>query len=142
MKGHAVTKRVPRLPDWPERLAALVADRLAKPFTWGSNDCVVFSADCVAAITGADPLKGIRGSWKTAPAAARIVARRRGIEKAVGGVLGKPIAPLTAAMGDVGLVLWEGVETLGVCRGPDWLVVAGEGLAVLPFEAARVAWRV
>ena len=52
-----------RLEDWPERLAAFVEARRAMPFRWGQNDCALFAADAVAAVTGVDLAERWRGLW-------------------------------------------------------------------------------
>lgn len=56
--------------DWEERLSVYL-DRVAdEPFKWGSHDCALFAADCVLAMTGADPAEAYRGKYDTARGAA------------------------------------------------------------------------
>lgn len=50
-----------RLHDWPERLAGFLDSRQGEPFAWGSNDCALFAADAVQAITGVDLAREFRG---------------------------------------------------------------------------------
>ncbi|RMF00828.1 MAG: hypothetical protein D6773_10910 [Alphaproteobacteria bacterium] len=44
-------------------MRACIEKHRTQPFAWGRSDCAMF-ADCVKAMTGTDPLKGLRG-YKT-----------------------------------------------------------------------------
>lgn len=52
-----------RFPDWPQRLARAIDERLATPYAWGQNDCALFAADLVRAVTGQDFGKPFRGAY-------------------------------------------------------------------------------
>lgn len=52
---------VKRLEGWPLKLSAFLRDRQFMPFEWGKNDCLMFPADAVLAITGFDPAAEWRG---------------------------------------------------------------------------------
>lgn len=126
---------------WRERFDAIVSLRMGTPFSWGLHDCCLWAADCVQATTGTDHAADYRGSYSNALQAARLMADLGGMA-ALGGRAGPPIAPLQAGVGDVGLVVQGGQETLAICAGDVWLAPAADGLAALPFDAARMAWRV
>lgn len=64
-----------RFPDWPQRLLAAVNARRAMPYAWGSNDCVLYAADMVAAITGIDLAEEFRGAYHDERGAAALMAR-------------------------------------------------------------------
>lgn len=132
-----------RLPDWQSRMDECVRARLHQPFAWGAQDCVLFGADCVAALTGRDLAEGSRG-YDTALAATRILHKRGGVEALVREVLGEPITfPLMARVGDVGIVQTpEHGDTVVVCAGPHWLAPGEQSLVHLPLDSARAAWRV
>lgn len=125
---------------WRRQLDALIESRLHEPFAWGSNDCCLWAADCVLAMTGHDHAADLRGTYDSAAGALRVLAAAGGIET-VGARAGAAIAPLMAAMGDIGLVDQGGRDALAVCCGPLWLAPAGDGLAAMPLSAARTAWR-
>lgn len=131
-----------RLPDWPARFAALVAQRRACPFGWGAHDCVLWAADDVQALTGIDPAVEWRGTYETALQAERLVRQLGGLVGIAERALGQPIAPLLARVGDVGLVDTEGRELFAVCNGTHWLAPCDRGLATLGLPSARLAWRV
>ena len=129
-------------PDDARRaLDAFVRDRMAMPFGWGVNDCCLFAADAVRAMTGRDLAAAERGTYSTASQALALVERLGGLE-AIGDRAGARIAPLLAQPGDVGLVEVNGRQLLAVCAGPCWLAPTGAGLTAIDLQAAALAWRV
>lgn len=53
-----------RLPQWDTvLLPAFLASRKGQPFAWGKNDCCLFAADAVQAITGVDIAADFRGKY-------------------------------------------------------------------------------
>lgn len=126
---------------WRERFDALVAQRMRTPFAWGSHDCCLFAADAVLASTGVDHASDLRGTYDDAASALRVLRAAGGLD-AVAARAGEPVPPLMAQIGDVGVVATEGRESLAVCVGSVWLAPAAAGLAALPLESARAAWRV
>lgn len=54
-----------RFENWPQRLAAALESRRATAFAWGRNDCAIFAADMVKAITGKDFAAGFRGTYRS-----------------------------------------------------------------------------
>jgi hypothetical protein len=123
------------------RLNRLLADRMARPFAWGVQDCCIFAADCVQALTGVDPAADVRGTYADAAGALATLEAQGGITT-VGARAGAPIPPLDARAGDVGVVRLDARDMLAVCVGALWLAPAAGGLAALPFTAAAQAWRV
>ncbi len=126
--------------NWRTALDAFIAARMNEPFAWGRNDCCLFAADAVLAMTGVDHAADARGSYGDAAGAARTLQRLGGIA-AVGARAGAACAPAFAQPGDVGLVEHEGRATLAVCHGSHWLAPVERGIGVLPFAAATQAWR-
>ena len=41
-----------RLPDWPKRLSDFIANQRKEDFRWGENDCILFVAKGIEAMTG------------------------------------------------------------------------------------------
>ena len=123
------------------RFEALLRDRMAKPFEWGVHDCCLWAADCVLAITGADPAADLRGSYSTGLEAARLLRGLGGIEVAATRA-GAEIPPLAAGWGDVGLIALEDRQLLAVCTGANWVAPGAQGLAARGLEEAKRAWRV
>lgn len=130
-----------RVNGWQDQLSALIQNRRAQAFRWGSNDCCLWVADAVLAITGIDPAHDIRGSYKTARGASSALRMIGGLTGA-GERCGASIPPLCAASGDVGIVSDGEKELLAVCNGEVWLTTAATGLCAIDLHAARLAWRV
>jgi hypothetical protein len=135
---HEASQTIPT--GWRVALDSFIAERMQKPFAWGSNDCCIFAADAVLAMTGVNHATGLRGSYDGALQAARVVSELGGLS-AIASRAGPECHPLCAGPGDVGLVTNEGRELLAVCDGAHWLAPTSEGLAAMPFESARAAWR-
>lgn len=132
-----------RLPDWPARLGAVVAARLAAPFAWGGNDCAAFAADCVQAVCGTDRLHAARGPRGTERQARRLLRRLGGWDAVTRCGL-QPVPPAQAGRGD--LVLLRQAEgaapALGVCLGEVAVCPGAQGLARVAMRHALRAWRV
>jgi hypothetical protein len=156
-----------RRPDWRERLAHLFAQRACDAFAWGRNDCTIFAADAVQALTGADPAAHLRGTYGCAIAARRAARQHlaallcascgappaatpthlQDILRALCDLLLPRCAPLLAQPGDIALVrAGDTGAALAVCGGAAWhapvLAQHGGGLAALPIDAALCAWAV
>lgn len=131
----------PRCVDWHARLILLIESRRSLAFAWGSNDCCLWVADAVLAMTGHDPAVDLRGTYCTARGATSALRRVGGLEGA-GARCGAPIAALCAATGDIGLVHDSARGVLAVCAGEVWLVISRAGLAMLPLQSVQKSWRV
>jgi hypothetical protein len=131
------------LPDWHRRLDELVRARLDAPFAWGTNDCAMFAADCVMALTGEDFLAEFRGTYRTALAAARILEAHGGLRGLVEAKFGPPLlSQWEAVPGDIGLVQIQTGACLALCAGPQWLGPGETGLTSMKREHAIAAWKV
>jgi len=132
-----------RLPDWQLRLAEFMGSRFAMPFNWGTNDCCLFAADAVLAMTGIDHAASLRGTYTTALGAQRIVDDAGGMLALTEGMLGGAMSPLLAGVGDVVLVKNEGRELLAICNGVNTLSPGAAGLVGLEtFNHGLAAWRI
>lgn len=142
-----------RREDWPERLAALIDERMREPFKWGANDCALFAADAVLAITGTDLAADWRSQYadeagavlaaqsllSTVVTAGEIVAALRDMAHRS---LGPAVPPLMARRGDIVLVEHGNGHSLAVCLGAVATAPGRRGLLQLERAAWRYAWRV
>lgn len=131
-----------RLPDWERRLFDFVFARHCDPFEWGRNDCALFAADAVQAITGTDLAADFRGTYDTALGAARALQSAGGFEALAGAHFGKPIHVRHAKPGDIALIEQEHGPALAVVLGEMVAGPGANGVRFLPLTAAQVAWRV
>ena len=135
-----------RLTDWPDRLYTRIEAAKMRPFSWGRNDCALFAADCVLALTGVDPVAELRGRYACAFGAARALKRfcGGGLEDAVpiiaGRIDAREVMPAFARRGDVGLVDNDGRPALAVFLGARLAAPHFQkGLAMLP-RAWAIGW--
>lgn len=129
-----------RLPGWQSRLAAYLRTRARQPLVWGVNDCALFAAGAVHAITGrAVPMPAYSGPR----AGLRTIRALGGLAAAATRELGEPIAPQLATVGDVVLMpAGRRHVALAVCNGATALAPSSQGTAAYPMRAAIAAWRV
>lgn len=136
-----MTAPILRRRDWPERLHALIADRLRAPFAWGSQDCCLWVCDAIQAMTDHDPAADVRGSYRTERGALRLVKELGGMRAIGASRFGDEVPVLMAQVGDVGLVHTDGRDSLALCGGSHWLAAGEQGLERLPLAEAVAAWR-
>lgn len=141
--------------DWDVRLSAFVDGAL--PHAWGTNDCAMFAAGAVLAMTGVDPAAEWRGSYATEDDAAALMDRLGGLDAVCLLKFGEPVPPLCARRGDLLLgferevgehYLAVCVGAVGVSPGTVWDadrergVFALDGLVHRPLSEFKHAYRV
>lgn len=137
--------RHPRFPDWPERLAALWAERAEMPFAWGAQDCVSFAADAALALTGIDPLAEFRGRYEDEESAYKLVGEG-GLQAFVSQLMaqfGAQECPVEFAQrGDWAMVLVGNNLVTGVVVGETVMAPGARRLAQVPLSRAVIAWAI
>jgi len=132
---------ITRSADWPLLLDALIYSRLHTPFRWGAHDCCLFAADCIQAMTGADPARKLRGL--TVRRSMRFVKDCGGMVGLAIHFLGAPTRGDSARVGDIVAIPAGGRVLLAVCTGRDRVVAPGPmGLSSIALKSALCAWRV
>lgn len=130
-----------RKPDWPLWLDALVTERLTAPFAWGRNDCALFAADAVQAITGVDLAASLRG-YRGPRQALRVLAAHGGVRGIAARALGASQPATDAREGDVALLPVGRREALALVYGGMVVAPGPGGLHWVPLPDALCAWRV
>ena len=135
--------RIARLPDWHPRLSAYLAGLTPAEFRYGSQDCALFAAGAVRAMTGHDPAASFRGTYddlkgglkrlKAAGFASHIDVVERHFLR---------IAPAFAQVGDLCLIDTPDGQALGIVAGETLACLSPTGLGHLPREAAVITWSV
>lgn len=129
---------------WETRLFTLTSSAMAKPYEWGTNDCVTFAADCVEAMTGVDVIASERGTYKTELGAAKAI-RKAGADN-LGDLAAMRLREIPvpfATRGDI--VLCNGPELgdfLAVCQGTSAVGPSTIGLQHVPMKQALRAFKV
>ena len=132
-----------RVADWPSVLAAFLKQKQSAEFNWGTNDCCLFAADAIQAITGIDNAPEFRGKYTTALGSVRALKRYGAgdIKSTFTAKFGEPKGRLSAMRGDIALVNVNGEHIVGVVFG-DIYVLSDSGLATLPLGRAMCIWSI
>jgi hypothetical protein len=121
---------------WEKRLIEKLES--TKGFEWGVNDCCLFAADCVQAMTGIDHASEFRG-YKTATGAYKRLKKAGGLVAVMDSKL-RSVPVKFAKRGDV-IAFENGEEySLGICIGDKIAAVSDDGLIYLPMNKAVKAW--
>jgi len=115
---------IKRVRDWRSRLSAVIEARRRQPFT-EENNCALFLADCVEAMTGVDLAADYRGKFRSL-AEAIILLRKSGYPDLCA-FLEKHLDEIPPAMARAGDVMAFPTEQTGWAGG----IVCGERVTVL-----------
>jgi hypothetical protein len=145
MAGQVILSKIAmitRRKFWQKHLSEIRESRAHEPFRWGTNDCCMWAADAVLAMTGIDFAADFRGSYDDVKSAARLMSSLGGIEALTTKALGEPVSTMFASVGDVVLVDQSGQTGLGICNGSTVLVVTAYGLGAVGMNLAYRAWKI
>ncbi|NWO06875.1 MAG: hypothetical protein HLX50_14620 [Alteromonadaceae bacterium] len=128
-----------RLNDWPTQLANFLLEKQKQPFEWGSNDCCLFAADAILAMGGRDVAKDVRGRYKTAIGAHRIMKKlgSGSLVELLTQRLGEPDGLITR--GSIIVVESNGELVAGVFYQKPWALTE-RGLQGMPLESIVQSW--
>ena len=137
----------PRLYDWQLRFESFMAARFADKFVWGTNDCCIFAADCVQALTGQDPAPPELRLHRSQAQAADVLSAWGGVQRIARAVLGPPVPAAQASVGDIVLVSMPDPtgtpqKALAVCNGTVAMAPSSLGLVPVAMAGAICAWKV
>jgi hypothetical protein len=128
--------------DWPRLLDEYVDRARAKPFAWGTHDCISFTCGWYTAMTGCNPFAPFAGKYDSETAAFRVM-HGKGVHmmEEAGDYLfevafRKPVE--FAQRGDI--VLAE--NALGVSLGNRGAFLTVEGLGFVLSHKFQIAWSV
>lgn len=76
--GRKKVKHMPiyRVDNWAGALNQYLKEQEEAPFAWGKNDCCLFAAGAIQAITGVDVAAGWRSAYKSSESALHLVSVR------------------------------------------------------------------
>lgn len=128
--------------QWQSRLAAVIDGRLSAPFAWGTNDCCMFAADCVQAVTGIDPAAALRGTYSNALEAVAALESLGGIEALADAHSVSRVELNFEHVGDVCIAIIDGRDSLCVWGGDAWLGPSTDGLTTVDASAITAIFRI
>lgn len=143
---------IQRKPNWEKLLHEFLEQRKAAPFAWGQNDCALFAADAVHAMTGEDLGAAFRGNYHDAGGAAAEMTSTCGSADALAlaihlcalaGFTAWPNVKL-ARRGDVIVLKNPDSHSLGIValNGVHALFVTEGGLRRMRVRDCVAAWKV
>lgn len=141
-----------RKQDWDVQLHEYIESEIDKPFAYGSNDCAMFVAGAVLAMTGTDLAESYRGKYNDLKSSLQIIKDVTGgstVEDVMNhaaqefGISECP-SIYFAQRGDVVLLENDGSPALGIVHfnGTHALFVSESGLHKLPLKQCLKAWEV
>lgn len=135
-----------RQQGWESRLNDHLEKSRKKPFEWGGNDCVLFSADVIQAMTGADPIPELRGKWTSKATARRVLKKHGGLEATAEKVANengwRRVPNMLAQRGDLLLMQGKNGPLLAICVGASAIAPGESGMVTLPVGQAIKAWHI
>jgi hypothetical protein len=123
-------------------LVETIEQRQSRPFRWRrGRECVGFSAACIAAQTGRDPLTDLP-SWRTRREALAVAEAEGGLEAAIDKRFVR-IPPALAQRGDIAGLPDDlfGVRLM-IVEGDTLVAPGAEGLIRSPRSEMIVAWSI
>lgn len=132
-----------RIRGWEQALAAHTRAALRRAYAWGSHDCALFAASCVAVVTGDDFAAEFRGSYEDEEGARRLMTTLGCGD--VGDLASRylpEIDPSEARRGDVVMIDGKFGPFLAIVDGRTAVGPAARGLTHTPVDQALRAWRV
>lgn len=136
--------RLTRFENWPLLLSRYIQERDNLPFVWGENDCLLFCAGCVNALTGVDFGAEFRAKNYTNEAQAKeLIAKYGTMTDLVSFYLGNPRPfPMKNRRGDIVIADIEGVSAAGVIddTGRNVAFLTHKGIIRLPVKETMMVW--
>ena len=128
-----------RRDDWEKKLTTYLDE--VGSFEWGTNDCCLFAANGVLAMTDKDYAEEYRG-YKTAKGAFSRLQKNGGVQGLATKAWGDAKPAMMAKRGDP--VLFDSGDgfALGLCVGAKIAAVSAHGVVMLPMSQAIQAWSV
>lgn len=132
-----------RRADWKSRLAEYLAAGPRRAWGYGANDCALFTAGAVAAMTGTDPAAAWRGRYGDLRAGIALI-RAEGYRDHLAFVAAhfEEIAPAFAQVGDIAVIDGADGPALGIVQGEAIYALSEAGPRLVPLLAAPRAFRV
>ena len=142
-----------RIPQWETRaFPDFLRSRVDTPFKWGVQDCCLFAADAVQAITGTDIADDFRDKYTDEPSAFALIKSVTGGTTVADAVaycatkhgLVENVHPLMAKRGDLVVIANGGSLIAGVVHlnGSQVISVSEAGPVRLPITSITRSWSV
>lgn len=133
-----------RVKGWEQRLWKVTNGLLGVAFEWGTNDCCLFAADCIEAVTGDNPGAEFRGTYSSAKEAQRVLAKLDCRD--VGDLASRYLPEIKVSLAQRGDIVMmpntDGENYLAVVVSHTAVGPTARGMLHSPKKNATRAWRV
>jgi hypothetical protein len=128
-----------RVAIWEEALSDYISSKRDEPFQYGVNDCCMFAAGAVEAMTGVDPMEEFKGTYSDLRGSIKVLKEigEGDLETTLDNKF-EEVAISHAQRGD--LAFFD--ESVGVIMGGFAYFVSDEGLERIPREMWEKCWSV
>lgn len=145
MGQKIIIKKMQRHQNWPLLLSNFIKEKQGQEFKWGSNDCILFAADCINRLTGVDLAASYRGTYDDRQGAEILMKEFGGLlSTLISAHLGQPSGrPLMARRGDIVIHDIAGVCCTGVVDDTGRSVMfltEGRGIVRLSLASTMIVW--
>lgn len=130
-----------RRTDWVAQMWAQVEDHSNAPFAWGINDCCLFVARVIDAMTETSHELDLASQYTDEATALDYIASHGSLETAVSFHLGNPSSG-RAQRGDAVLCANNGNPCVGICVGGNVACIGQNGLLFLPRQDITTRWEI
>lgn len=136
-------KELYRVSDWYSRLFNLIVEKEQQPFKFGENDCTLFGADVVFALTGVDLAAEYRGKYRSLKGGMKLL-KADGYTSNVDYLEKNFVetSPAFANAGDLCLINTEEGEAIAVIIGTVAAGIGPNGLIRFPLDQITKTFKV
>lgn len=114
---------------------------MTRPFVWGVNDCVTSAGTAFALMTGEDPVREVRGKWKTKAEAYRLLLQRGGWIKGFSDLfLRAGLEPGRGGLASVGVTGANGPGLVVLVRPGVWAGKSEKGMILKLDAHVEACW--
>lgn len=125
---------------WESLLHEHFEEARGKPFSWGTHDCVLWSASWIERITGLDLAAKWRGTYETEEQA-KTVLDSLGF-KGTAELASHYLPEVPVRLAQRGDIMLHPSGALGICGGAIALFVTERGILRTEFSRCLQAWKV
>ena len=134
---------ITRKAGWHAALVQYLGEISRAPYCPGQNDCALFAAGAVAAMTGVDLAEPFRGQYDTlAGGFAMLQSAGYQDHVALAAASFEEIHPVLAAPGDLAVLPGPAGAALGIVQGEGIYALTEVSLGLVPLDFATRAFRV
>ena len=130
-----------RRTDWVAQMWLTIEDHADAEFLWGVNDCCLFIARVIDAMTESSHELDLASQYSDQATALAYIDSHGSLEAAVTYHLGEPVSG-RALRGDAVMCANNGNPCLGICVGSTVACVGESGLSWLPRSDILTRWAI